>query len=120
LFANPAAELTGNAFTGIQKKGDIFPVFSLLNEIAGFDEVVFSESSSPIELDEIVLAGKNFDGQPVKQLILVNFSNQPKKVKVSGIDAALERNYLFSSNQIKKENGLFEIAENQIFIMHVS
>jgi len=102
------------------KKGDSFPVFSLLNEIAGFNEVVFSESSSPIELDGIVLAGKDFNGQPVMKLILANFSNQPKKVKVSGIDTAPEGNYLFTLNQIKKENGLFEIAENQIVVIPVS
>lgn len=102
------------------KKGDIFPVYSLLNEIAGFNEVVFSESSSPIELDGIVLAGKNYDSQPVKKLILANFSNQPKKVKVSGVDTAPEGNNLFTLNQIKKENGLFEIAENQIVVIPVS
>jgi hypothetical protein len=101
------------------KKGDIFPVFYLLNEIAGFKEVIYSESTSPLEVDGIVIAGKDLDGQPVKKLILANFSNQPKKVKVSGIETAPEGNYLFTSNQIKKENGLFEISENQIVTLTV-
>jgi D-apionolactonase len=101
------------------KKGDIFPVFYLLKEIAGFNEVIYSESISPLEVDGIVIAGINLNGQPVKKLILANFSNQPKKVKVSGIETAPEGNYLFTSNQIKKENGLFEITENQIVTITV-
>lgn len=101
------------------KKGDIFPVFYLLNEIAGINEVIYTESTSPLEVDGIVIAGKNLNGQPVKKLILANFSNQPKKVKVSGIETAPEGNYLFTSNQIKKENGLFGIVKNQIVTITV-
>jgi D-apionolactonase len=101
------------------KKGDIFPVFYLLKEIAGFNEVIYSESISPLEVDGIVIAGINLNGQPVKKLILANFSNQPKKVKVSGIETAPEGNNLFTSYQIKKENGLFEITENQIVTITV-
>jgi D-apionolactonase len=99
--------------------GDIFPVFYFLNEIAGSNEVIYSESISPLEVDGIVIAGKNSDGQPVKKLILANFSNQIKKVKVSGIETAPEGNYLFTSNQIKKENGLYKITENQIVTITV-
>jgi D-apionolactonase len=93
------------------KKGDIFPVFYLLNEIAGLKEVIFSESTSPLEVDGIVLVGKNPEGQPVKKLILANFSNQTKKVKVSGTETAPEGNYLFTSNKIKKKTDFLRLQK---------
>ena len=99
------------------QKGDIYPVFYLLKELEGFDEVVLSESSAPIELDGIVLQGKDLNGQPRKKLLLANFSNQTKKVKISGIETNPAGKCLFSANQIEKENGYFEIPVNQIVII---
>ncbi len=99
------------------REGDIFPVFYLLKELAGFDEVVFSESSHPLEVDGIVLFGKDLNGWPKKKLLITNFSKQTKKVNISGIETTQVGICLFSSNQIEKQNGFFEITENQIVII---
>ena len=101
------------------RKGEIYPVFYLLKELEGFNEVIYSESSSPLEADGIVLQGNDLNGQPKKKLFLANFSNQNKKVKISGIETTSKGSYLFASNQIKQENGYFEITANQIVIIPV-
>jgi len=101
------------------RKGDIYPVYYLLKELEGFEEVVFSESNTPIEVDGIVLAGKDLSGMLKKKLLLVNYSNHTKKVKISGVETATFCKTLFSSTHIEKENGHFEIPGNQVVIILV-
>jgi hypothetical protein len=101
------------------RKGDIYPVFYLLKELEGFDEVVFSESNTPISVDGIVLAGKDLNGKQKKKLLMANFSNHTKKVKISGINTASFCKTLFPNINIEEENGYFEIPGNQIVIIPV-
>jgi hypothetical protein len=101
------------------RKGDIYPVFYLLKELHGFEEVIFSESNTPITVDGIVLAGKDLNGMNKMKLLLANFSNLTKKVKISGIETASFCKTLFSSTHIEKEYGYFEIPGNHIVIISV-
>jgi D-apionolactonase len=101
------------------RKGDIYPVFYLLKELEGFDEVIFSESSAPLEVDGIVLQGKDLNDKTINKILLANFSSHTKKVKISGIETASFCNTLFSSTHIEKENGYFEFPGNQIVIIPV-
>jgi len=82
-------------------KGDIFPVFQLLKEFAGFNEVVFTESSAPLEVDGIVLSNQknklNF------QAILANFSKKEKKIKLNRVCEIAEIHSLFSSETLKTD-----------------
>jgi hypothetical protein len=101
------------------RKGDIYPVFYLLKELEGFNEVAFSESCTPLEVDGIFLNGRDMNGSQKTKLILANFSNHSKKVKISGVETASFCTTLFSSTQVDKENGYFEIPGNQIVIVPV-
>jgi hypothetical protein len=91
----------------------------LLKELEGFNEVAFSESCTPLEVDGIFLNGRDMNGSQKTKLILANFSNHSKKVKISGVETASFCTTLFSSTQVDKENGYFEIPGNQIVIVPV-
>ena len=81
------------------KIGDIFPVFNLLNEFEGFDEVVFSESNKPLELEGVVFSNKNdrLNGK----ILLSNFSKEEKRIRLEGIAKILDINSFFSPESIK-------------------
>ena len=99
------------------KKGDIFPVFQLLREFSGFQQVVFSESLSPLEVDGIVLKRKELSGKALYKILLVNFSSEPKKVKFSGFDDFQSGKTLFSGVLLKQEKGVFEIPPNEVVVI---
>ena len=84
------------------KIGDIFPVFNLLKEFEGFDEVVFSESNTPLELEGVVLSNKN---ERLKgKILLSNFSKEEKRIRLEGIAEIFDINSVFSPESIKTEN----------------
>lgn len=84
------------------KKGDIFPVFKLLKEFEGFDEVVFSESIKPLELEGIVLSTKN--DRLSGKILLLNFNSDEKSIKLEGIVEILSTNSVFTNENIKTKN----------------
>jgi hypothetical protein len=67
-------EFTANA-------GDIFPLFYLFREFAGFEHVIFSESEMPLKVDGLVL--QNHEEIVV---LLANFTDELQKVRVIGIE----------------------------------
>ncbi len=83
-------------------KGDIFPVFQFLKELAGYDEIVYSESSVPLKLEGIVLANKN--NRLSLTAIIVNFDSEAGKIKVEGFFEVLGIQSLFSKETIITEN----------------
>jgi hypothetical protein len=84
------------------KKGDVFPVYHLLREFEGFDEVIFSESNTPLELEGVVLSNKN--DRLKGKILLTNFSKEEKRIQLEGIAEILGINSVFSSESIKTEN----------------
>lgn len=84
------------------KIGDIFPVFNLLKEFEGFDEVIFSESNTPLELEGVVLSNKN--DRLKGKILLSNFSKEEKRIRLEGIAKILDINSVFSTESIKTEN----------------
>ncbi len=86
------------------KKGDIFPVYSIMKELDGFSELIYSTSSHPLL----------FDGFPVKsengtKLLLFSFS--PEDIKI-------EINQSIHIKGIKsvEHNNIIEIDKGHIFL----
>lgn len=101
------------------KVKDIFPVFRLLKALKGFQQVVFSVSDSPLELDGLTL--KNIDNGkfPEQKILLANFSSQPKKVRIANIHSLSTGESLFSAGLIQPENDEYEIPSNDIVVITV-
>jgi hypothetical protein len=89
------------------RKGDVFPIFNLLKELAGFEEVVQSESSAPLETDGIVLSNKN--NRLTSKVFLANFSNDNKRIKLVDAGEVINIQSLFSTKTIA-------ISKNEIVI----
>jgi hypothetical protein len=73
------------------KAGDIFPVFKVLNELIGFDKIIYSESSSPLKVNGLVL-----NNQSEVKILLANFSESEKKIEMIGLQNFKNMKYLFS------------------------
>ncbi|MFW5831749.1 MAG: hypothetical protein ACOCVA_05835 [Prolixibacteraceae bacterium] len=98
------------------RKGDIFPSYYLLKEIAGFDSVAFSESSNSLVIEGIVLS-KDFGGSGFEKIIIANFTQHLQQVKLEGN---------FKNYRIKKSTGnkmkysnkkIIEISSNEIIVI---
>ena len=99
------------------KKGDAFPIYHLLKEFKDFDQLVYSESNSPLEIDGIVLKQENNASNMKYKILLANFSDQQKKVGVPGLhDIKVSRN-LLGQLSIKASDGTVAIPSNEIVIL---
>lgn len=63
------------------RKGDVFPVYYLLKEIAGYKSVGFSESSNPLDIDGIVLF-KEPSYNNFEKILITNFTDLMQKIEL--------------------------------------
>ncbi|HBL74064.1 MAG: hypothetical protein A2W90_12715 [Bacteroidetes bacterium GWF2_42_66] len=78
------------------RPGELFPVFHLFNELDGFQEVVLSESSSPLTFTGLVLKNGNF-----RKILLASFSETPIEVNID-IQPELMKRTAGLKNKTKK------------------
>lgn len=81
------------------KKGDVFPVYQLLKELVGFDEVLFSESRAPVKTDGIVLQSKE-----ETKLLMANFTDDPQEIIIYGLHKIDSAKTLFGKQNVTFEN----------------
>ncbi len=99
------------------QKEDVFPVFELLKEFDGFDEVMFSESSSPLEVDGIVLKAKTDSGKTVFKKVLTNFTSSSKKVRIEDLNPGENATQLFHSAKLSIQHKIIDLPPNEIVII---
>lgn len=97
-------------------KGDIFPVYDLLKEIAGYDGVVYSESSKPLVIEGIVLykepSGRGFD-----KILLANFTPVPQKVMFEANLQNFKIRNLYGKKTIHTDGRIIEISSSEIVVI---
>jgi hypothetical protein len=76
--------------------GELFPVFHLLKEFSGFQEMFLSECSSPLNFTGMVLKKGN-----IRKILLANFSDFPISVHIKNpLDGFIK--YILGSNEEEK------------------
>lgn len=60
------------------KRGDIFPVYDVIKELAGFSEIIHSNSSHPLLFDALVVKSKN-----ETKLFLFSFSDEDIEIQIN-------------------------------------
>jgi len=98
------------------KKGDIFPVFRLMQELEAFDEVLYSQSSSPLSLDGIVL--RNSDTGKTK-ILLTNYNHDITKVIISGKEFSGDCSGMFQRLHCIVENNQVMVPPGEVVILHL-
>ena len=86
------------------RKNEIFPVFAALKEISGYNEIVFSKSDSPLNVDGIVL-----QKEKETKVLLANFSEYEQQVAITGLENLRNARALFGS-EIKIKNEIIYLS----------
>jgi hypothetical protein len=86
------------------KKGDIFPVYDVIKELAGFSEIIHSNSSHPLLFDGLVVKSEN-----KTKLFLFSFSDEDIVIQINTFNYTNESKLLGGKNtEIKKRNVLLK------------
>lgn len=93
------------------KVGDVFPVYHVLKELVGFDEVVFSESSLPLKVEGLVLQSKS-----ETKILLANFSGNKQAVEIVGAKDFLKMRFLFE-NKLEMTTDKIILPSNDILVI---
>ena len=93
------------------KTGDVFPVYQLLKEFVGFQNVLFSESNKPLEIDGLVLKNK----EQIKML-LTNFTENILKVEIKGFSSWRFGKILFSGREFQGKE-IINLPPNEILVL---
>jgi D-apionolactonase len=102
--------------TGIfpAKKGDIFPLFRLIQELKGFDEVLYSQSHSPLTVDGIAL--RNSLTGEIK-ILLANYSLVIQKITLSDTLNQGKCSSMFGQSPCNVEENHLPIPPGEVVII---
>lgn len=94
----------------LARKGDIFPLFQVINELIGYDEMIFSKSSHPLKVEGVILKNQ-LSGKT--KILLCNYTNTPIKFKIKGLSTnRIGKSISSSVNTLDDE--CYEIQGNMI------
>lgn len=98
------------------RNGDIFPVFRLVEKMAGFKKIIHSESSNPLEIEGVVFLNDDNDNFSEK-IFLSNFHETPRAIIIKGLKR-FKRIFDFSTHEeIKTEKNKITVPAQSIVIL---
>ena len=97
-------------------KGDVFPVFRLLQQLKDFDEVVFSQSSQPLKVDGIVL--RNSSTGTIR-ILLANFQSSDETIALSENVVIRSCSGVFHESVFQPDGPYIEVPPEEILQVEV-
>lgn len=92
--------------------GDIFPIYYLLKEFKGYNEVIYSESKFPLDVEGVVLQNNEME----VKLIMANFSDREKSIDIESAIKWTDSRMLLNNNKLKEIKGQMILPPNAIAI----
>lgn len=96
------------------ERGDIFPIYSVIGELTGFSELIYSVSSHPLLFDGVIVKSAT-----ETKIFLFSFSDNDIEIEIKpNINAGVIKS--FSSGKISKiDNGHILLRANDLLMIYI-